>query len=203
MSVVVDASLVVALLVPDERQDAARDHLRRWLDGAAALHAPAVLSYEVANVLARLVFDCALGLDELRDIWDDLAALGIVLILSNSPATDLKSPRSPLVFAIETRPARAISAWPAGLERRCGRSMRRWPATPPTWGYLCSMSLESTPGCRSVAHIKPRSSSGDIPETCSTKSASSNATSLRPESLKSTSWTRLPSHWRLARLLSA
>ncbi|MBA3369442.1 MAG: type II toxin-antitoxin system VapC family toxin [Geodermatophilaceae bacterium] len=79
MSVVVDASLVVALLVPDERQDAARDHLRRWLDGAAALHAPAVLSYEVANVLARLVFDCALGLDEVRDIWDDLAALGIVL----------------------------------------------------------------------------------------------------------------------------
>lgn len=42
-------------------------------------HAPAVLPYEVANVLARLVFDGALEVDDVTDIWRDLAALGLIL----------------------------------------------------------------------------------------------------------------------------
>lgn len=79
MSVVLDASLIVALVVADERQDAARSHLRGWLDAGEELHAPAVLPYEVANVLARLTFDGALELAEVSDIWSDLAALGLVL----------------------------------------------------------------------------------------------------------------------------
>ena len=32
MSVVVDASLIVALLVAEERQSATRAHLERWMD---------------------------------------------------------------------------------------------------------------------------------------------------------------------------
>lgn len=79
MSVVVDASLIVAVVVADERQDAARAHLRAWLDADEELHAPAVLPYEVANVLARLVFDGALEVAEVNDIWADLAALGVDL----------------------------------------------------------------------------------------------------------------------------
>ena len=67
MSVVVDASVIVALVVADERQDAARTCLDSWLEAEEELHAPSVLPYEVANVLARLVFDGA------------LAALGLVL----------------------------------------------------------------------------------------------------------------------------
>lgn len=57
MSVVVDASLIVALLVADERQAAVQAHLESWVDSGENLHAPAVLPYEVANVLARLAFD--------------------------------------------------------------------------------------------------------------------------------------------------
>ena len=79
MSVVVDASVVVAMIVADERQDAARAHLAGWLAAGEELHAPAVLPYEVANVLARLVFDGVLGIGEVDETWRDLAALGVVL----------------------------------------------------------------------------------------------------------------------------
>lgn len=79
MSVVLDASLIVAVIVADERQDAARTHLRGWLDAREELHAPAVLPYEVANVLARLMFDGVLELAEVDDIFADLAALRLVL----------------------------------------------------------------------------------------------------------------------------
>jgi predicted nucleic acid-binding protein len=79
VSVVIDASVIIAVVVADERQDAARALLEGWLEAGEGLHAPAVLPYEVANVLGRLVFDGALEIDEVKDIWDDLAAVGLVL----------------------------------------------------------------------------------------------------------------------------
>ncbi len=79
MSVVVDASLLVALIVEDERQPAARARIERWQDEGEALHAPAVLPYEIANVLARLVFDELLDADEVPEIWSDVEALGLLL----------------------------------------------------------------------------------------------------------------------------
>jgi len=79
MSVVVDASVIIPLVVADERQEAARTRLEGWLAAGEGLHAPAVLPYEVANVLARLVFDAALEIGEVQDIWTDLAALGLIL----------------------------------------------------------------------------------------------------------------------------
>jgi predicted nucleic acid-binding protein len=79
VSVVIDASVIIAVVVADERQDAARALLEGWLEAGEGLHAPAVLPYEVANVLGRLVFDGALEIDDVKDIWDDLAAVGLVL----------------------------------------------------------------------------------------------------------------------------
>lgn len=79
MSVVVDASLIVALVVADERQAAARAFLEGWAESGEKLHAPAVLPYEVANVLARLVFDGDVEADGIADTWSDLAALDIAL----------------------------------------------------------------------------------------------------------------------------
>ena len=79
MSVVVDASVLVAVVVADERQDASRACLEGWLKAGEGMHAPAVLPYEVANVLARLVFDGAMQISEVDEIWQDLAALGVVL----------------------------------------------------------------------------------------------------------------------------
>lgn len=79
MSAVVDASVVTALLVADERQAAAHAQLNDWIDAAEELHAPAVLPYEIANVLARLVFDGGLEEDSIASTWSDLAGLGVQL----------------------------------------------------------------------------------------------------------------------------
>lgn len=79
MSVVVDASLLIALVVADERQASAQAHLEGWVESGEDLHAPAVLPYEIANVLARLVFDGDLGADSIVKTWSDLAALDVVL----------------------------------------------------------------------------------------------------------------------------
>lgn len=79
MSVVLDANVLVALLVADEHQPAAQAHLEEWLDTGEDLHAPGVLPYEVANVLARLVFEGALDVDDVTEIWQDLAAFNLQL----------------------------------------------------------------------------------------------------------------------------
>ncbi|CAN5390407.1 hypothetical protein BH23ACT6_BH23ACT6_25670 [soil metagenome] len=79
MTVVIDASLVVALVVDERRQKAVQVLLADGLDTGEELHAPDVMPYEVANVLARLSFDGALVPDDLVDIWQDVSALGIVL----------------------------------------------------------------------------------------------------------------------------
>ncbi len=90
MSVVVDASLVVALVVADERQGAARALLEGWVDSGEELHAPAVLPFEVANVLARLAFDGDLEAASVTETWSDLAALGVKFhpfeLLEDGPA---------------------------------------------------------------------------------------------------------------------
>jgi predicted nucleic acid-binding protein len=79
VSVVVDASVIVALVVADERQEPTHRHLESWLEAGEELHAPAVLPFEVANVLARLVFDGTLEINDVSQIWHDLAALGLLL----------------------------------------------------------------------------------------------------------------------------
>jgi predicted nucleic acid-binding protein len=79
VSIVIDASVIVAVLVADERQVLAEEQLREWLAAREELHVPAVLPYEIANVLARLVFDGAMPLNEVSEIWDDLAALRLIL----------------------------------------------------------------------------------------------------------------------------
>lgn len=79
MSVVVDASLVVAMVVSNDRQHAAKARMESWLDAGEGLHAPGVLPYEIANVLARSVFDGVLEVDDVTEVWHDLHALGLIL----------------------------------------------------------------------------------------------------------------------------
>ena len=79
MSVVVAASLIIALVVAGERQAAAREQLEDWVGAGQDLHAPAVLPYEIANVLARLVFDGVLTPDEVAETWSDLPALDVII----------------------------------------------------------------------------------------------------------------------------
>jgi predicted nucleic acid-binding protein len=79
VSVVLDANVLVALLVADEHQPAAQAHLEDWLAADEELHVPGVLPYEIANVLARLVFEGALDVNAVTEIWQDLAAFNLQL----------------------------------------------------------------------------------------------------------------------------
>ncbi|RCW47144.1 putative nucleic acid-binding protein [Halopolyspora algeriensis] len=76
---VLDANVIVALLVADEHQPAARARIEEWLNAGEELHAPAVLPYEVANVLARLVFEGTLTVHDVTGTWHDLAAFDLQL----------------------------------------------------------------------------------------------------------------------------
>lgn len=76
---VIDAGVVVALVVPDDRQDSVRGKLVEWLDNGDSLYAPSVPLFETANVLARLVYDGDLDIAEVTDIWPDVNDLGIEL----------------------------------------------------------------------------------------------------------------------------
>jgi hypothetical protein len=50
--------------------------LDQWRRGAAA---PAVLPYETADVLARLVFDGVLDVNDVGETWQDVAELNLEL----------------------------------------------------------------------------------------------------------------------------
>ncbi len=75
--IVVDASVVVALVFDDPRQTAVVTAFTQWLGDGVALHAPDVLPYEVANVLARLRHDGSIDRGMTVSIWEDIGSLPI------------------------------------------------------------------------------------------------------------------------------
>ncbi|HLY66877.1 MAG TPA: type II toxin-antitoxin system VapC family toxin [Chloroflexota bacterium] len=79
MAVVVDASTVIALITPDPRQHAVAAKFQDWFSADEELHAPAVLANEVANVLARLVWDGIYDADDVPAAWVNIHLLGLVL----------------------------------------------------------------------------------------------------------------------------
>ena len=66
---VVDASLVVALALDDERAPAVEDLMRRWAEADAEMHAPALLLYEVASGLTRATAAGAFPSERLSAAW--------------------------------------------------------------------------------------------------------------------------------------
>lgn len=77
MAAVLDASLLVAHAIDNTRAAIVRALLRRLLDEGASLHAPALLPYEVANGLARLVAANAFAADRLHAAWQAVLAVPI------------------------------------------------------------------------------------------------------------------------------
>ena len=75
--VVLDAGIVLALFTADPRQPLAQARYQAWVAAGEERHAPAVMAYEVMNVLARQVWDGALTAVEADAVWTDLDALGI------------------------------------------------------------------------------------------------------------------------------
>lgn len=77
MTVVVDANIIIALVVDDDRQSDVQRQMTDWFSAGESLHAPGVMPYEIANVLARRVYDGDLVASEVTSIWSDVADLGI------------------------------------------------------------------------------------------------------------------------------
>lgn len=77
MSAIIDASLVVPLAVRDTRSDLVDGVLRELFDAGEELHAPALLLYEVASGLTRLVAAAAYEREQLPAAWRRVQALPI------------------------------------------------------------------------------------------------------------------------------
>jgi predicted nucleic acid-binding protein len=69
MAVVLDASLLVAIVSGDPRADAVSARLAGWLASGEGLHAPALTPFEVANGLTRLVAVGAMPEGRVEPAW--------------------------------------------------------------------------------------------------------------------------------------
>jgi predicted nucleic acid-binding protein len=88
MAVVVDANLIVALATRDPRRTAVRAQFESWAENDEALHAPALLQYEVANALARLRALELIADDVIDDAWQVSSDVPITLhALKDGPGT--------------------------------------------------------------------------------------------------------------------
>jgi predicted nucleic acid-binding protein len=77
VAIVVDSSILVVLASGDPRRPLAQAVLRQWATDSEDLHAPALLPYEVANGLTRLVAAGAFPADQLPQAWQTVTAVSI------------------------------------------------------------------------------------------------------------------------------
>lgn len=77
MSIVVDANVLVVLISGDPRREIAQNHLRQWIAANEDMHAPALLPYEVANGLSRLVAGGLFPSERTSQAWQTLVSLPI------------------------------------------------------------------------------------------------------------------------------
>lgn len=88
MAVVLDANLLVALASDEAQAQTIEEHFSEWAEIGEELHAPALMPYEVANALTRLIAAGQLAVETLAEVW---VAIGRVPItyhaLSDGAAT--------------------------------------------------------------------------------------------------------------------
>lgn len=77
MAVVIDANLLVALAVDQEHAAAVAELLTDWASAGEELHAPALLPYEAANALARLIATAQLAPETLPAAWQAIATVPV------------------------------------------------------------------------------------------------------------------------------
>lgn len=77
MAIVVDANVLVVLASGDPRKKAAEARILGWITAGEDIHAPALLPYEVANGLTRLVAAGAFPRERLAVAWQTVLAVPI------------------------------------------------------------------------------------------------------------------------------
>ncbi len=73
--IVLDASLLVALVASDPRSEIVSRSLLGWIDEGAELHLPELALYELASGLTRLVAARAMPAERIADVWRQIRAL--------------------------------------------------------------------------------------------------------------------------------
>jgi predicted nucleic acid-binding protein len=126
MTVVIDASLLVAVVSGDPRADAVGARLAGWLASGEAPHAPRLTQFEVANGLTRLVAAGSMPEDRVEPGWQAIQELPITYHpLRNGPLVVSLARRLERHSAYDA--ARASPRAPAGPRRR---GARRTPGNP-------------------------------------------------------------------------
>lgn len=78
MAVVVDANLLVVMVSGDARGPSASEQIEAWITADEELHAPELLTYELASAFTRLVASRSISSPQVRLAWEALDALPIV-----------------------------------------------------------------------------------------------------------------------------
>ena len=78
MSVVIDASALVAFVTNEPAAPQIAEILQRWGSEGIELNAPALARYEIANALAKQAASGDLGEEAIDEAWDILDELPIV-----------------------------------------------------------------------------------------------------------------------------
>lgn len=86
MTVVVDAGLVVAAVLPLPYSEEALSHIRRWTETDEVLLAPYLLAYEVATACRKAVVGSWLTPDRAAGALDDVLSLNVHWV---EPSPDL------------------------------------------------------------------------------------------------------------------
>ncbi|HEY8756074.1 MAG TPA: type II toxin-antitoxin system VapC family toxin [Candidatus Dormibacteraeota bacterium] len=77
MSIVLDASVVVAAATASLQHTAAREHLDKWVAAAEDLHVPHLFIYEVASAVTGLEAEGQLSHRMHDDVWDLIDVLDL------------------------------------------------------------------------------------------------------------------------------
>jgi len=77
VSVVIDASGLVALVADESDGPAVAARLEAWRQTGEAIHAPELARYEIANALARYAGAGKLTINDVREAWEVLEGLSI------------------------------------------------------------------------------------------------------------------------------
>ena len=87
MTVVLDASVVAALVLDAKRGKVIERRLREWEDADEALHAPSLFRYEVASALTRNIVAGTIDSADAKTAWQRIVAIRITLHgLEDGPA---------------------------------------------------------------------------------------------------------------------
>lgn len=78
MRVVIDSSLLIALVSGDERSPAVHRCITEWIETDTDLHAPVLVWYEVVSGIAQLAFDKKIRVESINDLLAELQELPVI-----------------------------------------------------------------------------------------------------------------------------